>query len=96
MVTGVLGVAGVVLAAIGVEGVAVRLPSDLDEVDGLILPGGESTTMAKLARTFELLELEPGRALAAGWNRIHPDVPARSVEEFRSIEAVRAWVHTHA
>jgi 5'-phosphate synthase pdxT subunit len=36
------------LAAIGVEGVAVRLPSDLDEVDGLILPGGESTTMRKL------------------------------------------------
>jgi 5'-phosphate synthase pdxT subunit len=36
------------LAAIGVEGVAVRLPADLDEVDGLILPGGESTTMRKL------------------------------------------------
>ena len=36
------------LAAIGVEGVAVRLPSDLDDVDGLILPGGESTTMRKL------------------------------------------------
>jgi 5'-phosphate synthase pdxT subunit len=36
------------LAAIGVEGVPVRLPADLDEVDGLILPGGESTTMRKL------------------------------------------------
>ena len=36
------------LAAIGVEGVAVRLPSDLDDVDGLILPGGESTTLRKL------------------------------------------------
>ena len=36
------------LALIGVEGVAVRLPADLDDVDGLILPGGESTTMRKL------------------------------------------------
>lgn len=36
------------LAAIGVEGVAVRLPSDLDGVAGLIVPGGESTTMRRL------------------------------------------------
>jgi len=36
------------LAAIGVEGVPVRLPADLDDVAGLILPGGESTTMRKL------------------------------------------------
>jgi 5'-phosphate synthase pdxT subunit len=42
------------LAAIGVEGVAVRLPSDLDEVDGLILPGGESTTMRKLIDRWAL------------------------------------------
>ena len=33
------------LAAIGVEGVRVREPSDLDGLSGLILPGGESTTM---------------------------------------------------
>ena len=36
------------LAAIGVEGVPVRLPADLDDVAGLILPGGESTTMRRL------------------------------------------------
>jgi len=36
------------LASIGVEGIAVRLPADVDDVDGLILPGGESTTMRKL------------------------------------------------
>jgi len=36
------------LGAIGVEGVSVRLPADLDDVAGLILPGGESTTMRKL------------------------------------------------
>lgn len=36
------------LASIGVEGVEVRLPSDLSGVSGLILPGGESTTMRLL------------------------------------------------
>lgn len=36
------------LRAIGVEGVEVRLPSHLDGVSGLILPGGESTTMRRL------------------------------------------------
>jgi len=36
------------LADIGVEGVPVRLPSDLEGVSGLILPGGESTTMRRL------------------------------------------------
>lgn len=36
------------LGAIGVDGVPVRLPSDLDGLSGLILPGGESTTMRKL------------------------------------------------
>jgi pyridoxal 5'-phosphate synthase pdxT subunit len=36
------------LAAIGVEGVPVRLPADLDDVSALIIPGGESTTMRKL------------------------------------------------
>jgi 5'-phosphate synthase pdxT subunit len=37
-----------VLRAIGVEPVEVRLPAHLDDVDGLILPGGESTTMRNL------------------------------------------------
>jgi 5'-phosphate synthase pdxT subunit len=36
------------LRAIGVEAVEVRLPRDLEGVDGLILPGGESTTMRRL------------------------------------------------
>ena len=36
------------LAAIGVEGVRVREPADLEGVSGLILPGGESTTMRQL------------------------------------------------
>ena len=36
------------LKSIGVEGVRVREPADLDGVSGLILPGGESTTMRQL------------------------------------------------
>jgi 5'-phosphate synthase pdxT subunit len=50
-----------VLETLGAHPVAVRRPSELAAVDGLVLPGGESTTMAKLARIFELLE--PLRAL---------------------------------
>jgi len=52
----------VALRAIGVEPVEVRLPRHLDGIDGLILPGGESTTIGKLLRRWELLE--PIRELA--------------------------------
>ena len=45
-----------VLRQIGVEGVKVRLPGDLDGVAGLILPGGESTTMRKLIDRWGLRE----------------------------------------
>jgi pyridoxal 5'-phosphate synthase pdxT subunit len=52
------------LEASGARTLAVRRPSELGELDGIVLPGGESTTMAKLARTFELLD--PLRARLAG------------------------------
>jgi 5'-phosphate synthase pdxT subunit len=42
------------LRAIGVEGVRVREPRDLDGVSGLILPGGESTTMRQLIERWGL------------------------------------------
>jgi pyridoxal 5'-phosphate synthase pdxT subunit len=41
---------------VGVEAIPVRRPAELARVDGLVLPGGESTTMYKLARSFELFE----------------------------------------
>ncbi|MBO9521275.1 MAG: pyridoxal 5'-phosphate synthase glutaminase subunit PdxT [Nocardioidaceae bacterium] len=44
------------LAALGVDALAVRRPAELERCDGLVIPGGESTTMDKLARTFELFE----------------------------------------
>ncbi len=44
------------LSGLGAEVSRVRRPSDLDGLDGLVVPGGESTTMSKLARTFDLLD----------------------------------------
>jgi 5'-phosphate synthase pdxT subunit len=44
------------LSAAGAQAVPVRRPTELDSVDGLVLPGGESTTIVKLARAFDLLE----------------------------------------
>ena len=44
------------LKRLGAETVEVRLPGDLDGLDGLIIPGGESTTIGKLAVDFGLIE----------------------------------------
>ena len=44
------------LAAAGAAAVQIRRPEQLDEVDGLIIPGGESTTIWKLAVAFDLME----------------------------------------
>lgn len=52
------------LRAIGVDGVEVRLPRDLEGIDALILPGGESTTMRRLIDRWALRE--PILELAAG------------------------------
>jgi 5'-phosphate synthase pdxT subunit len=59
---GVLAVQGDVrehvrmLELLGVRALTVRRTSELDACDGLVIPGGESTTMAKLARTFDLFD----------------------------------------
>ena len=44
------------LTDVGAEATSVRRPAELDAIDGLVLPGGESTTIVKLARAFDLLE----------------------------------------
>lgn len=44
------------LTRCGVTARAVRRPADLDGLDGIVLPGGESTTIAKLATKFGLTE----------------------------------------
>lgn len=45
-----------VLTGLGAEAMPVRRPAELARCDALVLPGGESTTMVRLLRTFELLE----------------------------------------
>ncbi len=45
-----------VLKRLGVEAIEVRLPEHLKPLDGLIIPGGESTTIGKLAADFGLIE----------------------------------------
>jgi 5'-phosphate synthase pdxT subunit len=44
------------LAGAGAAAVPVRRPDDLEGLDGIVLPGGESTTMHKLAVAFDLFE----------------------------------------
>jgi len=45
-----------VLTDLGVNTLTVRRPAELEQCDALVLPGGESTTMYKLARIFDLFE----------------------------------------
>jgi 5'-phosphate synthase pdxT subunit len=44
------------LSALGVEAIPVRLSSQLDSIDGLVIPGGESTTIGKLLHDYNLME----------------------------------------
>ena len=55
---------GRVFAEAGATPVEVRLPADLDAVDCLAIPGGESTTIGKLARAYDLVEPIQERARA--------------------------------
>ena len=45
-----------VLERLGVESCQVRLPAQLEGLDGLIIPGGESTTIGKLAEAYDLIQ----------------------------------------
>ncbi len=45
-----------ILRRLGIEAVEVRLPEHLDGLDALIIPGGESTTISKLAVEYGLME----------------------------------------
>ena len=50
------------LCQLGVDVIEVRLPKELTSLDGLIIPGGESTTIGKLALQYGLIE--PIKAMA--------------------------------
>jgi 5'-phosphate synthase pdxT subunit len=45
------------LSAVGVEAIPVKTETEINSVDALVLPGGESTTIAKLARIFGVFDL---------------------------------------
>jgi 5'-phosphate synthase pdxT subunit len=61
-VVGVLALQGDVpehiraLAEAGAEAIPVRRPEELDRIDGLVIPGGESTTLWRLSMAFDLLD----------------------------------------
>jgi 5'-phosphate synthase pdxT subunit len=73
-VVGVLALQGDVrehlamLERAGARAVKVRRPAELEAVDAIVMPGGESTTIEKLARAFDLFE--PLR------ERLHAGLPA--------------------
>jgi 5'-phosphate synthase pdxT subunit len=52
-----------VLTELGAHAYGIRRPTELANLDGLVIPGGESTTMDKLVRAFDLYD--PLRALIA-------------------------------
>lgn len=62
MKIGVLALQGAVaehirsLESAGAEAVAVKQAEQLDELDGLVLPGGESTTIGKLMRKYDFMD----------------------------------------
>ena len=45
-----------ILKGLGIEGREVRLPHELDDINGLIIPGGESTTLSRLMSIYHLRE----------------------------------------
>ena len=69
MTTGVLALQGAfalhqqVLESLGEKVEQIRRPEQLDGIERLVVPGGESTTMSMLAERFELIE--PLREFAA-------------------------------
>ena len=91
------------LADLGVPGVEVRTPAQLDDVDALIVPGGESTTMSKLLDTSGLrgpLEERLRAGMAAFGTCAGMIVLARSVldgrADQRSCDAIDITVRRNA
>jgi len=62
MVIGVSGIQGDfrehkwMIEKLGIETYVVRTPEDLEKVDGLIIPGGESTTMIRIMKRIGLFD----------------------------------------
>ncbi len=79
---------------VGAEPVLVRLPADLEGLDALILPGGESTAMRRLIDRYGLREpilamARPRRADARHLRRHDP--AGRSADRWRACRVRPAW-----
>jgi len=80
-----------ILHQLEVEALPVRLPRELDGLDGLIIPGGESTSISKLMRDYNLVsEIKnlaknglPILGTCAGMILLASEVPGSSVEPLR-------------
>ncbi len=94
MKTGVLASQGAfaehitVLKKLGVEAIPVRLPRQLAGLDGLIIPGGESTTISKLMKDYNLVsgikqlaaEGRPIFGTCAGMILLAKEIPGSTLE----------------
>ncbi|UCC16805.1 MAG: pyridoxal 5'-phosphate synthase glutaminase subunit PdxT [Dehalococcoidales bacterium] len=77
-----------VLKKLGVEALPVRLPRQLAGLDGLIIPGGESTTISKLMKDYDLVSgivqlAEEGKPIfgsCAGMILLAKEIPGSKVE----------------
>lgn len=91
------------LRDLGIDAVEVRLPRQLAEVDGLIIPGGESTTIGKLLTRFDLMEPLRGRigegmpvyGTCAGAIVLARDVVGRGVDQ-PVLGVLDATIHRNA
>jgi len=89
------------LEALGARSRSVLLPGDLDELDAVVLPGGESTTMSRLLRTSGLfdplqhfMESRPVLATCAGMILLAKEVDRLPYESFGLLDisvARNAW-----
>ena len=78
------------LRAAGARASAVRRPAELEAVDGLVIPGGESTTIWKLAEIFELAEplrKRPSRVLITSCDELAVGKAFGRAEKGRSFGA---------
>ena len=89
---GVLGLQGdfaehlETLRGIGAEGIDVRRPEQLDGLDALIIPGGESTTITRLLDIYELRE--PIRAASVASDATVSPAPATASGRERRTRAI--------
>ena len=101
-----LGTRRVSLPAVGT-----RLLSGIDGATVIQIEPGLDKLAAQISQTVRwadclqacieagasaFLELGPGRALCEMAAGAYPDVPARSLEDFRTLEGARAWIASHA